>query len=320
MNSILWFNKIKKTDINLVGGKNLSLGDMYNNLLDKGVDIPNGFAITTIFFQKFIKNNNITDIITKLVLTKSEDLKEISKLSQELKTKINNGKFNSSEELELHTHFNELMKESQSIAVRSTSEDLDEHSFAGQHDSYLNINNYVDFLISIKKVFASLFNERAIHYRNKINKKLNFDMAVVVQKMVFTENSSSGVLFTVDVNNGDSDYIYIASTFGACEIIVQGLIIPDEFIIKKNKSLITNKELGNKNKKIIYNGTEEKIVDTSEYENDEFSLTDVEIVFLSNIAITIENFYEKTMDIEWSKCELTKKIYIVQARPTTTFN
>jgi pyruvate,water dikinase len=319
MNSILWFNEIKKTDINLVGGKSLSLGEIYNNLTEKNVNIPNGFSITTKLFNDFTKENNINPLIQELSLSKS---KNITELSKQIKNKINNGVFNSSQLLELNNSFLKLMTESKSLAVRSssTSEDLDNHSFAGQHDSYLNINNYEDFLISIKKVFASLFNERAINYRNNIKENLNFEMAVVVQTMIFTENSSSGVLFTIDINNGDPNYIYLASTFGACEIVVQGLVVPDEFIIKKNDLSITTKIIGNKNKKIIYKKNEEKIIKTSEYEVETLSLTDSEIIDLSNASLKIENYYKKTMDIEWSKCELTKKIYIVQARPTTTFN
>ncbi|HKL17308.1 MAG TPA: phosphoenolpyruvate synthase [Patescibacteria group bacterium] len=335
--NILWFKEISTDDTLIVGGKNASLGEMYSNLTPKGVNVPNGFALTANAFWYYLKENNLKEKIKKLFdkadLDKLADLKKVGEISREL---VLNGEFPLDLKEEIIKAYNELSKqykESETdVAVRSsgTAEDQPDASFAGQFETFLNISGEKALLQSIKECMASLFNDRAIAYKEEKGfSHLNIALSATVQKMVRSDISSSGIMFSIDTETGFKDAVLINSIWGVGELIVQGQITPDTFYIfkptlKKGYRSIIRKDLGRKNKKLIYNkkgGLKKETV--AKEKQLIFSLNDDEILKLSKWACLIEDHYSKKsgkwmpQDIEWAKDGKSGKLFIVQARPET---
>jgi len=335
--NILWFKEISTDDTLIVGGKNASLGEMYSNLTPKGVNVPNGFALTANAFWYYLKENNLKEKIKKLFdkadLDKLADLKKVGEISREL---VLNGEFPLDLKEEIIKAYNELSKqykESETdVAVRSsgTAEDQPDASFAGQFETFLNISGEKALLQSIKECMASLFNDRAIAYKEEKGfSHLNIALSATVQKMVRSDISSSGIMFSIDTETGFKDAVLINSIWGVGELIVQGQITPDTFYIfkptlKKGYKSIIRKDLGRKNKKLIYNkkgGLKKETV--AKEKQLIFSLNDDEILKLSKWACLIEDHYSKKsgkwmpQDIEWAKDGKSGKLFIVQARPET---
>jgi pyruvate,water dikinase len=331
-----WFKDIHITDVPLVGGKNASLGEMYNALTTKGVKIPNGFCVTVASYWEFIHSNKLFEPLSELMkgIDKKEysNLREIAEKAQAL---INDAVLPESVVNEILDNYNQMCKVAgyeADVAVRSsaTAEDLPSASFAGQHDSYLNIRGIAMLLYSIKKCFASLFNERAIKYREDNSfEHMKVGLSVGVQNMVRSDKGSSGVAFTLEPESGFRDIILISGSWGLGENVVQGTVNPDEFYVfkpkfKEGKNAIVNKKLGSKAKTMIYiantdhqPGASVSNIDTPDEKRELFILNDTEINVLASWALLIEEHYKTPMDIEWAKDGLTGELYIVQARPET---
>jgi pyruvate,water dikinase len=326
MKYIKFFSEISAEDTLLVGGKNANLGEMYNKLADVGVPVPNGFAVTAEGYDYFIKFNNLEEKIHNVLKgLDTNNIEDLHKRGEEIRNLIKSGEFPEDLKNEILTSFQKLKEEygeDLTVAVRSsaTAEDLPGASFAGQQETYLNVSEK-DLLEKIKFCFASLFTDRAISYReDKGFDHFKVKLSVAVQKMVRSDVGSSGVMFTIDPDNGCPNVIVINSVFGLGELIVQGKVVPDEFMVFKDADEfpIISKKLGEKNRKIVY--AEEggvKEVDTKEEERRVFSLIDEEVRLLAKYGYLIEKHYGKAMDIEWAKDGIENKLYIVQARPET---
>ena len=356
MKYIKFFSEISAKDTTLVGGKNANLGEMYNKLADAGVPVPNGFAVTAEGYDYFIQFNNLEKKIHNVLKgLDTHNIEDLHKRGEEIRNLIKGGEFPEDLKNEILSAFQKLKEEygeDLTVAVRSsaTAEDLPGASFAGQQETYLNVSEK-DLLEKIKFCFASLFTDRAISYReDKGFDHFKVKLSVGVQKMVRSDVGSSGVMFTIDPDNGCPNVIVINSVFGLGELIVQGKVVPDEFMVFKDADTadltqnvqnkisaesasssaksafysaqsafpIISKKLGEKNRKIVYaedGGVKE--VETTEEERKMFSLTDEEVRLLAKYGYLIEKHYGKAMDIEWAKDGIENKLYIVQARPET---
>jgi pyruvate,water dikinase len=336
MKYIKFFSEITAKDTALVGGKNANLGEMYNKLADVGVPVPNSFAVTAEGYDYFIQFNNLEEKIHNVLKgLDTHNIEDLHKRGEEIRNLIKSGEFPEDLKNEILTGFQKLKEEygeNLTVAVRSsgTAEDVEFASFAGEHETYLNVSEK-DLLEKIKFCFASLFTDRAISYReDKGFDHFKVKLSVAVQKMVRSDVGSSGVMFTIDPDNGCPNVIVINSVFGLGELIVQGKVVPDEFIVFKprinadsmrinaDEFSIISKKLGEKNRKIVY--AEEggiKEVETTEEERKMFSLTDDEVRLLAKYGYLIEKHYSKAMYIEWAKDGIENKLYIVQARPET---
>lgn len=325
------FEELRIEDIAQVGGKNASLGEMFNEMVAEGIQVPNGFATTAHAFQVFLKENKIEDKL--VLLLKNLDRKQFSNLSEigdQARQLILSGKFSKSFSEAVIAAYKELSNEENlAVAVRSsaTAEDLPEASFAGQHDTFLNISGAEALLKYIKECFASLYTDRAIKYREDKGFAHNtIALSVGVQKMVRADVGCSGVGFTLEPESGFKNIIHLSGVWGLGENIVQGTINPDEFYIFKptlelGKNAIIEKKLGDKALTMIYtqsNGHSATInVPTDRLKQTQFVLNDEEITQLAKWALAIENHYKKPMDIEWAKDGLTQELFIIQARPET---
>ncbi len=328
---ILWFKNVSKGDSKLVGGKNSSLSEMFSKLSRKGVNIPNGFALTSNAYWYFLKENGIDkklkEIFKNFNPKSLTSLKKTGILARQL---IFKGKFPKDLENQIIKNYKLLSKEysadNTDVAVRSsaTAEDLKTASFAGQMETYLNIKGEKELLNAIKKCMASLFTDRGISYREEKGfNHLKIALSVGIQKMVRSDLGSSGVIFTIDTESGFRDVVLINSIFGVGELIVKGKIIPDEFYVfkptfKKGYESIIVKELGRKTRKYVYNskgGLKETKVSAADQKK--FSLTDEEILTLTDWALKIEEHYKFPQDIEWAKDGITNELFIVQSRPET---
>ncbi len=323
--NIKFFSEINKNDVAVVGGKNASLGEMYSQLTPKGINIPNGFATTADAYKYFLSFNGIDQKIAKIFnevdLNKLEDVQKAGKLSRKL---IMKGKFPEDLKKEIITAYEKLCEdygENTDVAVRSsaTAEDLPDASFAGQHESYLNIKGNRDVLEAVKSCFSSLFTDRAISYRrDKGFDQLSVYLSTVVQKMVRSDLGSSGVMFTLDTDSGFDKVVLINSIWGVGELIVKGRITPDKFFIFKPTGAIINREMGRKNRKIIYRESGGlKEVDTTKDEARKYAITDEEALTLAKWGCMIEEHYQSPQDIEWAKDGNTGELFIVQSRPET---
>ncbi|MEY3873713.1 MAG: phosphoenolpyruvate synthase [Bacteroidota bacterium] len=327
---IKWFDQIRMGDISIVGGKNASLGEMYSKLSNEGVEVPNGFATTSIAFQDFLLENNLNTALSELMKqldkTTYVNLKDIGAKARKLLQDTKLSKPLESAIAEAYTALCE--HEFFEVAVRSsaTAEDLPTASFAGQHESYLNIKGPEAVLQTVKRCYASLYTDRAIKYREDNgfahDKVL---LSVGIQKMVRSDKASSGVIFTLEPESGFRNIIHISGVWGLGENIVQGTVTPDEFLVFKTmlalgKNAIVQKNLGAKEKTMIYSSDEnEPIINipTPPEKQSIFVLNNEEITKLAVWAMVIENHYRKPMDIEWAKDGITNEIYIIQARPET---
>jgi pyruvate,water dikinase len=324
------FKEIGIADIAKVGGKNSSLGEMYSKLTSKGILVPDGFATTSYAFEEFLTQNSLhsklDDLMRQLDKNHYENLNEIGAKARELMLA---GELPQKLQSSILKAYKELCGENDvEVAVRSsaTAEDLPQASFAGQHESYLNIKGGAALLNAIKKCFASLYTDRAIEYREAngfAHQKVA--LSVGVQKMVRSDKASSGVVFTLEPESGFRDIIHLSGVWGLGENIVQGTVTPDEFLIFKptllqGKNGIIQKKLGSKAKTMIYGFDENKSIintDTPKEKQELFVLNDEEIMKLANWALIVENHYQKPMDIEWAKDGFTNEIFIIQARPET---
>ena len=322
---ILWFKDISNKDVALVGGKNASLGEMYSELTKKGVNIPNGFAITAEAYRYFISFNELEDDIKKnLTGLKKNSVSDLEKRASKIRSLISSAKMPQDLELKILAAYHKFGKATD-VAVRSsaTAEDLPDASFAGQQETYLNVVGKVELLKAVKDCFASLFTARAIAYRaEKGFGHFDVYLSVTVQKMVRADLSASGVMFSIDTESGFANAILINSIYGLGENIVQVKVNPDEFYVfkptlKTAKNPIISKTLGNKKIKMVYSGKDVKNIPVTEKDRNKFSITDKEIIQLAKWAVQIENHYQKPMDMEWAKDGRTGKLFIVQARPET---
>ena len=332
------FEEITHNDVLLVGGKNASLGQMIRHLSDKNILIPTGFAITSEGYWYFLRSNKLVEKLQQTMnqLTDVSDIETLKKVGSKMREIIQSGTFPNDLKDEILQGYKELCQhykeDNLDVAVRSsaTAEDLPEASFAGQQETYLNIKGDEQLLNSCKACFASLFTDRAIVYRvEKGFDHFSVALSVGVQKMVRADVASAGVIFTLDTETGFPDVIVINSSFGLGEVVVKGIVTPDEFIlhkptVRKGYSSIIKKYLGKKDKKIIYaQDSATKEVSVGKKEQQVFSLHDEEILFLGRASITIEDYYSQLygkwmpMDIEWAKDGIDGKLYIVQARPET---
>ncbi|HLD55281.1 MAG TPA: phosphoenolpyruvate synthase [Candidatus Nanoarchaeia archaeon] len=330
---VIPFKDLHIEDVPIVGGKNASLGEMYRELNKKGVTVPNGFAITALAYRYFIESAGLKDKIHKILSDlDTTSIRNLMKRGKKVRNLILKAELPLDLQKEIIENYKLLSKESKEdytdVAVRSsaTAEDLPDASFAGQQETYLNVRGEKELLKSCKKCFASLFTNRAISYRvDKGFDHFTIALSIGVQKMVRSDLSSSGVMFSIDTESGFKDAVFITSIYGLGENIVQGAVNPDEFYVhkptfKKGYKSIISKKLGNKKIRMIYGLKylkQVKNIPVPEDKQKEFSITDDEILKLAKMAITIEDHYKKAMDIEWAKDGKTNKIYIVQARPET---
>jgi len=318
---ILWFSEISKEDVPIVGGKSANLGEMVKL---KSVPVPNGFSTTSLAYREFIKENNLDDRILNII--KSTDIdnsKKLKEASEKIRQLFLSSHFNHTLGQEIREYYRKLIEKEKNIyvAVRSsaTSEDLPDASFAGEQDTYLNIHGEDDVVQNIKECFASLFSPRAIYYREKKHfDHFNIALAVAVQKQLFSE--VSGVMFTVDVSNGDNSRIIVESSYGLGEYIVGGVVTPDTFYVDKNTMEIQERIITNKGKMLKCletGGTEELIVDSEMAQRP--SISDNEILELANYGMQLEKHYGNSMDIEWARDSFDHKIYVLQARFETVW-
>jgi pyruvate,water dikinase len=323
-------NEISMKDFDAVGGKNSSLGEMMSNLTELGINVPGGFAITSSAFDEFLSNSKIDKVISKeLANLNVENLSDLRRTGKKLRGLILKTPLPQNLILEIEQAWLGVSKSGKSFAVRSsaTAEDLPDASFAGQQETFLNIDGFDNLIDAVRKVYASLFTDRAISYRRLRNFKGSLSISVGVQEMVRSDMGSSGVAFTLDTESGYKGSIFITSSYGLGEGIVQGTVNPDEFYVfkralEKDDFPIIKKNMGEKAKKMIFAdnnlpGKSVKYVKVPKKEANEFSLTNNEIIELAKYAKTIEDHYEVPMDIEWAKDGKDKKIYILQARPET---
>ena len=329
---ILWFNKLRIKDVPIVGGKNASLGEMYQKLTSKGVNVPNGFAITAHSYAYLIKENNLQkEIKATLKGLDTSNVQDLAEKGKAVRNLILNSTFPKKLDKEIEKAYNKLCEtygQNTDVAVRSsaTAEDLPDASFAGQQETYLNTRGVEELLIACKKCFASLFTNRAISYRtDKHFDHFKVKLSIGVQKMVRSDKASSGVMFSIDTESGFKDAVLLTAAYGLGENIVQGAVNPDSYYIfkptlKTGFKPILEKRVGEKKIKMIYTKDPKKPVKnivTTDKERRSFVLTDDEILKLADWSCIIEDHYKKAMDMEWAKDGTTKELFIVQARPET---
>ncbi|MBN8692753.1 MAG: phosphoenolpyruvate synthase [Bacteroidetes bacterium] len=331
-NFIISFDALGKNDVALVGGKNASLGEMANNLKSKGIHVPNGFATTASAFQYFLQYNKLNQPLYDLFLRlDTKDFSNLSQIGEQARMLVRNAEIPSDFKSEIISAYKELCGNEGrevDVAVRSsaTAEDLPTASFAGQHDSFLNISGAEDVVNAVHRCFVSLFNNRAIKYREDNGfEQMKVYLSAGVQLMVRSDLSSAGVIFTLEPESGFKDVIVISGVWGLGENIVQGAVTPDEFhvfktTLQQNKNAIISKKLGTKAKTMVYSTTDKSSIvntDTPEEKRKQWVLNDEEITQLASWSYTIEQHYKMPMDIEWAKDGMTGKLFIVQARPET---
>ncbi|PIB10707.1 phosphoenolpyruvate synthase [Vibrio rotiferianus] len=329
----LWFNGLSMDDVDKVGGKNASLGEMVSNLANVGVSVPNGFATTSYAFNQFLDHEGLDERIHQLLDELDvEDVEALRKTGATIRQWVLEAPFPADLEQDIRDNYKELTDNHPeiSVAVRSsaTAEDLPDASFAGQQETFLNVKGIDAVLEATKHVYASLFNDRAISYR--VHQGFNhrgISLSAGIQRMVRSDKASSGVMFTLDTESGFDQVVFITSSWGLGEMVVQGAVNPDEFHVHKpmleaGQHPIVKKTFGSKQIKMIYSDRQEigkqvEIIDTSVEERNAFSLNDEEIKELAKQAMIIEKHYKRPMDIEWAKDGIDGKLYIVQARPET---
>ncbi|MBD3282156.1 MAG: phosphoenolpyruvate synthase [Candidatus Portnoybacteria bacterium] len=337
MKYIIPFKNIVHKDVSKVGGKNASLGEMISQLSKKGVKIPDGFATTAQAYFYFIKTAKLDKKIREIINnTDIDNITQLRKAGKQVRNLILKAELPQDLQEEIKEAYKTLSKqykqESTDVAVRSsaTAEDLPSASFAGQHETYLNVKGEKELLETVKKCFASLFTDRAISYRAHHGFS-HFDIAlsVGVQKMARSDLGGSGVMFTLDTESGFKDIILINASYGLGEMVVQGKVIPDEYkvfktTLKEGFSPIISKEVGEKKEKMIYGKKENTLIkQVEEKQRREFVLTNEEIEKLAKWALIIEEHYSKEknkwvpQDIEWAKDGKTGELFILQARPET---
>ncbi|MBX3679319.1 phosphoenolpyruvate synthase [Cognatazoarcus halotolerans] len=331
---VIPFEELRMSDVEEVGGKNASLGEMISQL-PSSVRVPGGFATTAGAYRAFLAHEGLSDRINAALDNLDvDDVDALVKTGTEIRQWIVDTPFPPQLEAEIKTAYEKITAEGEgSFAVRSsaTAEDLPDASFAGQQESFLNIHGYENILHAIKEVFASLYNDRAIAYRvHKGFAHADVALSAGVQRMVRSDIGASGVMFTIDTESGFKDVVFITASFGLGETVVQGAVNPDEFYVHKptlalGKPAVIRRNLGSKLIKMVF--TEKKVagrstttVDVPEAERNKFSLSDEDVLELARYAVIIEQHYGRPMDIEWGKSGDDGKLYILQARPETVMS
>ncbi|RLM27050.1 phosphoenolpyruvate synthase [Brenneria alni] len=333
LRNVLWYNQLGMHDVERVGGKNASLGEMITNLSELGVAVPNGFATTAQAFNDFLNQSGINQRIYELLdHTDIDDVNQLAKAGTQIRQWIIDTPFQPELEQAIHDAYQQLAEgeKDASFAVRSsaTAEDMPDASFAGQQETFLNVQGIDAVMIAVKHVFASLFNDRAISYRvHQGYDHRGVALSAGVQRMVRSDLAAAGVMFTIDTESGFDQVVFITSAYGLGEMVVQGAVNPDEFYVHKptlrnNKPAIVRRNMGSKKIRMVYAASQEhgkqvRIEDVPEQQRDRFSLTDDEVQALARQALLIEQHYGRPMDIEWAKDGHSGKLYIVQARPET---
>ncbi|NVK57843.1 MAG: phosphoenolpyruvate synthase [Alteromonadaceae bacterium] len=331
---VLWYQELGMHDVNRVGGKNASLGEMISNLANAGVKVPGGFATTAYAFNEFLEQSGLDARIHEVLdALDVDDVSALAEAGKNIRQWIIDTPFQGKLEEAIRSAFVDLQGnagEEASFAVRSsaTAEDMPDASFAGQQETFLNVKGYDSVIEAVKHVYASLFNDRAISYRvHQGYDHKGVALSAGIQRMVRSDIASSGVMFTIDTESGFEDVVFITSSLGLGEMVVQGAVNPDEFYVhkptlNKGKPAIVRRNLGSKLTKMIYSadqshGNQVTIVDIDPAESKQFSLTDDEVMALAKQAQIIEKHYDRPMDIEWAKDGVDGELYIVQARPET---
>ncbi len=328
---VLNFDEITNKDVALVGGKNASLGEMIKNLSPKGIKVPGGFAVTAFAYNHFIKKAGLEKEIRKIL--KNLDIKNLGQLSQRgrmIREVILKAPVPDDLVEEIKKAYKKLEKKhgkNTDVAVRSsaTAEDLPTASFAGQQETYLNVRGANNLIVAYQKCLASLFTNRAIAYRVEMGfDHLKVALSVGVQKMIRSDLASAGVMFSCDTESGFDDVILINASYGLGEYVVKGVVSPDQYYVfettlKKGYRPIIGKNLGSKEKKLIYSKGKNftKEIRTPAKERQKFAITDKEIITLAKWSLIVEDHYKMSMDMEWAKDGRTNELFIVQARPET---
>jgi pyruvate,water dikinase len=331
--NIMWFADLGLADLEQVGGKNSSLGEMVGNLSAAGVRVPDGFATTADAYRRFIGDTGLAGLISaELAALNTDDVQRLAEVGRKIRAAVVGQPFQADLETDIRTAYDRLAggDGEKSFAVRSsaTAEDLPDASFAGQQETFLNIRGIDAILLAVRQVFASLYNDRAIAYR--VHHGFAHDQVALsagVQQMVRSDVGASGVMFTMDTESGFSDAVFITSSYGLGEAVVQGAVNPDEFYVYKpalqaGRPAILKRGIGGKATKMIYTadrtlGKTTEFVDVPEADRRVLSLTDTEVEELARQAVAIEEHYGRPMDIEWGKDGLDGRLYILQARPET---
>ncbi len=329
--NVIPFQELRMTDVEQVGGKNASLGEMISQL-PSSVRVPGGFATTADAYREFLSHLGLAERISAALESLDvDDVVALARCGAQIRQWIVDTPFPPALEVEIKTAYEQLTAEGDgSFAVRSsaTAEDLPDASFAGQQESFLNIHGYENILHAIKEVFASLYNDRAIAYRvHKGFTHAEVALSAGVQRMVRSDIGASGVMFTMDTESGFDGVVFITSSYGLGETVVQGAVNPDEFYVHKatlalGKPAVIRRNLGSKLIKMVFADKKEagkstRTIDVSEAERNVYSLTDADVLELGRYAMIIEQHYGRPMDIEWGKSGDDGKLYILQARPET---
>ncbi|WP_459205161.1 phosphoenolpyruvate synthase [Pseudomonas sp. MLB6B] len=330
---VVSLDKLGVHDVEHVGGKNASLGEMISNLAGAGVSVPGGFATTAQAYRDFLEQSGLNERIhAALDALDVDDIAALTQTGAQIRQWVMDAEFPARLDSEIRTAFAEMAQgnDNMAVAVRSsaTAEDLPDASFAGQQETFLNIRGVDNVIRAAKEVFASLFNDRAIAYRvhQGFDHKL-VALSAGVQRMVRSETGTAGVMFTLDTESGFRDVVFITGAYGLGETVVQGAVNPDEFYVHKHtlqagRPAILRRNLGSKAIKMVYGdeakaGRSVKTVDVDRAERARFCLTDAEVAELAKQAMIIEQHYQRPMDIEWAKDGDDGRLYIVQARPET---
>ena len=328
---VIPFEELRMSDVEQVGGKNASLGEMISQL-PASVRVPGGFATTAVAYREFLEHEGLAGRIqARLETLDVDDVDELARTGAEIRGWIVDTPFPQRLEGEIKAAYERLTTEGEgSFAVRSsaTAEDLPDASFAGQQESFLNIHGYENILHAIKEVFASLYNDRAIAYRvHKGFTHAEVALSAGVQRMVRSDIGASGVMFTMDTESGFDGVVFITASYGLGETVVQGAVNPDEYYVHKptlalGKPSVVRRNLGSKLIKMVFSenrkaGRSTITVDVPEAERNRFSLNDADVLELARYAVIIEQHYGRPMDIEWGKSGDDGKLYILQARPET---
>ncbi|WP_428618191.1 phosphoenolpyruvate synthase [Shewanella sp.] len=330
---VLWYQELGMGDVNKVGGKNASLGEMISNLANAGVQVPGGFATTSFAFNEFLEQSGLNQkIYETLEALDVDDVNALATAGAQIRQWVIDTPFHSEFEQVVRESYDKLASETSdaSFAVRSsaTAEDMPDASFAGQQETFLNVKGFEAVLVAIKHVFASLFNDRAISYRvHQGYDHKGVALSAGVQRMVRSDTAASGVMFTMDTESGNNDVVFVTSSSGLGEMVVQGAVNPDEFYVHKpsltaGHMSVVRRNIGSKLIQMVYSddlshGKQVKIEDVPADMRRQFSISDEEVMELAKQAMIIEKHYGRPMDIEWAKDGNDGKLYIVQARPET---
>lgn len=333
--NVIWFENLRMTDVESVGGKNASLGEMISQLSEKGVRVPGGFATTASAYRAFLAHEGLAERISAaLAALNVDNVAELARVGKEIRQWILDTPFPAELNADIEAAWNKMVADAGTdqiaVAVRSsaTAEDLPDASFAGQQETFLNINGLENVKEAMHHVFASLYNDRAISYR--VHKGFAHDVVALsagVQRMVRSDSGAAGVMFSIDTESGFEDVVFITSSYGLGETVVQGAVNPDEFYVHKptlkaGKPAILCKTLGSKLIKMTFTdnaqaGKSVQVVDVPTDARQQFSISNEEITELAKYALIIEEHYGRPMDIEWGRDGLDGKLYILQARPET---